>query len=175
MLSQKSIRTTTLLITFNPEAKGSFTSNMKASVSSAIAILAMIGRSQAGPSEYICETSENSPSTGGVTEMVNNLKGAPTGERMCIWADDQCSPTTTVYSGNGDAAFAICKDPSGNNGGMRCSIGAPGDAPCTVGGCGGIYVAAIGQQIEILQQRCLLNERVGGIIRFSDGGEIRVY
>lgn len=141
-----------------------------------IALTALAATAVAGPAKrqqdytIVCETSDGSPSTEGVTELINNLKGHDPNdpEFYCVVGSggNDCSPKWETYSGNGDAAFQAC----GANGGGRfgCSQGTSPNT-CPGGRCNGIMPIEAATMLGWIQDQCLDNGRVGGFVDYENG------
>ncbi|KAF4978462.1 hypothetical protein FZEAL_5148 [Fusarium zealandicum] len=68
-----------------------------------------------------CETSDASPYLHNVQELVDNLLEAGAGERICLdysLGSDDCGPTQCDWSGEGGAAWQLCK--ANGSQGLRC-------------------------------------------------------
>lgn len=73
--------------------------------------------------EFICETTDSSPYLHNVEEMAGNLNAEDVGTRICLnhgAGSGECGPTQTGWSGNGGAAFQLCK--FGDGQGFRVSL-----------------------------------------------------
>lgn len=149
---------------------------MKAAIFGLAALAATVA---AGPARLItredytvvCETSDASPTTEDVTELINNLKGAQDPENptyFCVNGSfgNDCSPTWRDYSNGNSAAFQACGE--GGGGRFRCQQNtSPG--VCPGGICNGVIPGTAAAYLMTIQDQCLSNGRVGGFLDFPDG------
>ncbi|KAJ3535912.1 hypothetical protein NM208_g6939 [Fusarium decemcellulare] len=114
----------------------------------------------------VCETSEGSPSTGDVTEMINNMKDEKNkyGNICVVGSSGDCTPTIRSYSNGNSAAFMMCG--AGGGGRFRCAQ-QNGPGLCT--NCPGLLAGVAADYLTDLQQQCQRDGRVGGYFDWDDG------
>lgn len=116
----------------------------------------------------VCETSDASPTTEDVTELINNLKGAEATDTYCVNGSFgvDCSPTWTDHNNGNSAAFQAC----GSNGGgrFRCGQGTT-IGTCGFAGCPGLRPFEVAGLLEKIQAECESDGKVGGFADYDDG------
>ncbi|KAI9041804.1 uncharacterized protein KD926_006528 [Aspergillus affinis] len=115
-----------------------------------------------------CETSDGNPSSGDVTEMINNLKAEEATKTFCVVGSggNDCSPIWRQYSNGNSAAFQICGANCGGD--FRC-LQNTGPGTCPGGQCSGMHPGMVASLLNEIQQTCQSNGKVGGYADFPAG------
>ncbi|KAJ3545300.1 hypothetical protein NM208_g2577 [Fusarium decemcellulare] len=120
-----------------------------------------------GATRAVCETTDGSPLTEDVTEMINNMKDEKNKWGLfCVVGSfgNDCTPTIRAFSNGNSAAFQMCG--AGGGGRFRC---AQGTGPGVCFNCPGLVAGAIAEYLTALQQQCQKGGRVGGYYDWDDG------
>lgn len=115
----------------------------------------------------VCETSDGSPLTEDVTEMINNMKSEENKPKnLCVVGSfgNDCTPTIRDFSNGNSAAFQLC----GEGGGGRFSCD-QGTRPDICGGCSGLRAGIAAAMLTKLQTQCEKDGKVGGYYDYPNG------
>ncbi|KAI0388161.1 hypothetical protein F5Y04DRAFT_287024 [Hypomontagnella monticulosa] len=99
-----------------------------------------------------CQTSDGSPDTGDVTDVINELKGRDPSEK-CPNTNGQASECTTLVSHN-SGAIGVCGEEDDANSALTCQ--------------------QVAQYANEVQQDCLANGKAGGTYTVNPGKRIIV-